>query len=51
MPVIMIGVITFLMTIIGNIIGNRVGLLLGKKAVFVAGVILLGLAFKELFNI
>ncbi|HLE12988.1 MAG: hypothetical protein A2504_17765 [Bdellovibrionales bacterium RIFOXYD12_FULL_39_22] len=49
LPVIVIGLVTLAMTVVGAFIGNRAGHLMGRWASGLAGIILLGLAVKVLF--
>jgi putative Mn2+ efflux pump MntP len=45
-----IGVTAFIITIIGQLIGNRVGVLVGKRAEIVGGIILIGIGLKILLE-
>ncbi len=45
-----IGITTLIITVIGQLIGNRVGVLVGKRAEIVGGVILIGIGIKILLE-
>lgn len=47
-PVLIIGAVSFIMSIVGNIIGVTLGNKLGKKAEILGGVILIALAIKTI---
>ncbi|HPN75325.1 MAG TPA: manganese efflux pump MntP family protein [Candidatus Marinimicrobia bacterium] len=49
-PVIIIGVITFIISFTGIIIGKRIGHYLGKKVEVVGGIILIAIGFKILIE-
>ncbi len=49
-PVIIIGVVTFLLSFLGTSAGNKLGSFLGKKIEIVGGLILIGIGLKILFE-
>jgi len=49
-PIIIIGVITFIISFTGIIIGKRIGHYLGKKVEVVGGIILIAIGFKILIE-
>ncbi|MBU1997244.1 MAG: manganese efflux pump MntP family protein, partial [Candidatus Omnitrophica bacterium] len=50
MPVVIIGIITFVMSYAGFFIGNKFGEFFEKKIEIVAGLILIGIGIKILFG-
>ncbi len=46
---IIIGITTFICSLIGCFLGNRIGEFLGKYAEFIAGMLLIGLGLKVIF--
>ena len=50
LPVIIIGVITFIVTLLGLQIGNKFGILFGKKIEILGGLILIGIGLKILIE-
>jgi manganese efflux pump family protein len=49
-PSIIIGIVAFIMTMIGILFGGRLGKVIGKKAEFVGGIILIGIGVKILID-
>lgn len=49
-PVLMIGVITFILTLIGFLLGSRLGCYMGKRFEFVGGLVLIGIGVKILIE-
>ncbi len=49
-PIIIIGLVTFVLSILGAVIGGRVGPLLGKKVEILGGLILIGIGVKILMG-
>jgi putative Mn2+ efflux pump MntP len=45
-----IGIVAFLATIIGFLVGRKAGELIGRRAVFVGGVILIGIGLRILIT-
>lgn len=50
MPVILIGVVSFVFTLIGGAIGKKVGQMFGKRAEILGGLILIGIGVKILIE-
>lgn len=50
LPVILIGIVTFIMCLFGSYIGNRLGDKYKNKAELIGGILLIMIAFKILFN-
>ncbi|MBR1417276.1 MAG: manganese efflux pump [Bacilli bacterium] len=48
--VIIIGIVTFIMSLIGTVIGNKVGETFGKKAQIFGGIVLFAIGLKILFE-
>jgi len=49
-PSIIIGVVAFIMTMIGMVFGEKLGGLMGKKVEMVGGIILIGIGVKILME-